>query len=315
MSDLRTKIQIDQNQGQVVAERTDTDFCTHFRDLNPYYYVIWVCPHCGFAAHEERFFTLVENSRLKIKKFLEGRQVKLDLSGARTWEQAVTSHKLAIFYAGMATLPASHIASLELRLAWLYREKEMVDEEQEVLIRAAGKYQEAFMREQMPIGNLTEVMLMYLIGELFRRIGHYDEALSYLSKVVGNPQAKNERRVLEMAREAWQMARDAKKAAGGRDGITSQRGVRETVGRFQAPSTTTGPAIMNKGGRIHEGASLDTQPRWAIVSHVTYTGAYERNNPGHCPVSWLYQRQDRHESNECEVGNRAGAGGLCRTAI
>jgi len=31
--------------------------------------------------------------------------------------------------------------------------------------------------------------------------------------VVSNPQAKNEKRVLEMARDAWQEVRDLKKAA------------------------------------------------------------------------------------------------------
>ena len=200
-------------RGQIVAESTDTDFCTHFKDLNPYYYTIWVCPNCGFAAHEERFFTLLEGARQNLKTFLTGREVKLDLSGARSWEQAVTSYKLAIYYAGMVGLPASHIASLELRLAWLYREKAMVAEEMAVLDRAVKNYEAAFMREQTPIGTLTEVTLSYIIGELLRRVGRYDEALSYLGRVVGNPQAKNEKRVLEMAREAWQASRDAKKAA------------------------------------------------------------------------------------------------------
>ena len=198
-------------RGQAISVSTDTDFCTHFKDLNPSYYTIWVCPNCGFAAHEERFFTLLESARLKLKKFLEGRKVNLDLSGVRSWEQAVTSYKLAIYYATMVHLPASHIASLELRLAWLYREKEMAGEEMAMLKRAVDGYKEAYMREQTPIGNLTEVTLTYLIGELLRRVGNLDEALSYLGRVVGNPQAKNEKRILDLAREAWHAARDAKK--------------------------------------------------------------------------------------------------------
>ena len=206
-----------QTRGQALSVSTDTDFCTRFADLNPYYYTIWVCPHCGFAAHEERFITLLEGARLKMKEFLEGRKVNLDLSGSRTWDQAVTSYKLAIFYAGMVSLPASHIASLELRLAWLYREKEMVDEEMEMMKRAVKDYEAAFMREQTPIGNLTEITLTYLIGELNRRLGNYDESLSYLSRVVSNPQAKNEKRILEMARDAWQQVRDLKKSSDAAD--------------------------------------------------------------------------------------------------
>ena len=211
------KFKLTKTRGQAVSVSTDTDFCTRFADLNPYYYTIWVCPHCGFAAHEERFFTLLEGARLKLKEFLEGRKVNLDLCGSRTWDQAVTSYKLAIFYAGMVSLPASHIASLELRLAWLYREKEMVDEEMEMIKRAVKDYEAAFMREQTPIGNLTEITLTYLIGELNRRLGNYDESLSYLSRVVSNPQAKNEKRILEMARDAWQQVRDLKKTSDAAD--------------------------------------------------------------------------------------------------
>ncbi len=206
------KFKATKTRGQAISVRTDTDFCTHFQDLNPYYYAIWVCSNCGYAAHEERFFTLVESSRNKLKQFLSGKQVNLDFGGPRNWDQAVTSHKLAIYYANLVSLPASHVASLEMRLAWLYREKEMETEELEMLGRAVEDYKAAFMREQTPIGNLTEVTLTYLIGEVLRRVGQYDEALTYLSRVVGNPLAKNEKRILDMAREAWQTVRDLKKA-------------------------------------------------------------------------------------------------------
>ncbi len=201
-------------RGQSIPVKTDTDFCTHFNDINPYYYAIWVCSHCGFAAHEERFFTLLETQREKLKQFLAGRQVNLDLGDERTWEQAVTSHKLAIHYANLISMPASHIASLEMRLAWLYREKEMINEEQEMLRKAVDAYKAAFLKEKMPIGNLTEVTLTYLIGELLRRTGNIEEALTYLGRVVSNPQAKNEKRILDMAREAWHVAREMKKETG-----------------------------------------------------------------------------------------------------
>lgn len=205
------KIKVTKMRGQAVSVRTDTDFYTQFEDLNPYYYAIFVCSNCGYAAHEDKFFTLLESGKHKLKQFLDGKEVKLDLSGPRNWDQAVTSHKLAIYYANLIHQPASHIASLELRLAWLYREKERVEEEQAMLTRALEDYKNAYMKEQTPIGNLTEVALTYLIGELLRRTGQYDEALSYLSRVVGNPAAKNEKRILEMAREAWQTVRDLKK--------------------------------------------------------------------------------------------------------
>lgn len=80
-----------------------------------------------------------------------------------------------------------------------------------MMSRAVEDYKTAYMKEQTPIGNLTEVTLTYLIGELLRRTGKFEESLSYLSRVVSNPAAKNEKRILDMAREAWQTVRDQKK--------------------------------------------------------------------------------------------------------
>ena len=83
-----------------------------------------------------------------------------------------------------------------------------------MLRKAIEAYKAAFLKEKMPIGNLSEVTLTYLIGELLRRVGETEEALSYLGRVVSNPQAKNEKRILDLAREAWHEARDAKKTPG-----------------------------------------------------------------------------------------------------
>ena len=35
------------------ATRTDSDFCSHYRDeVNPDFYVVRVCPNCGYASTE-----------------------------------------------------------------------------------------------------------------------------------------------------------------------------------------------------------------------------------------------------------------------
>lgn len=205
------KFKVTKVREQSVAATVDTDFCTHFKGINPYYYAIWVCPHCGYAAHEDRFPTLTDEAKTKLKAFLSKRDVKIDYSGERSWDQAVNGHKLALFYADMTGLPASHLASLALRLGWLYREKEKNEEEQTALSKAIDYYKQAFAKERFPIGNLTEVTITYMIGELLRRTGQYEEALTYFSKVVSHPQARNERRIFELARNAWQDARAARK--------------------------------------------------------------------------------------------------------
>jgi uncharacterized protein len=193
----------------------DSDFCMHYKDINPYYYSIWVCTHCGYAASENTFTELSPLAGEKIKKFLEGRQVNADFSGIRTREQAIATYKLAIYYAGLMDAPKSRLAGLYLKLAWLFREAEQANEEQALLKLAAEHYQEALSQEPLPIGNMTELTVAYLIGELHRRTNNLSKALVYLGKVVSDPRAKSEKQILDLARDAWQEARNAKKEGGG----------------------------------------------------------------------------------------------------
>jgi uncharacterized protein (DUF2225 family) len=190
--------------------KQDSDFCTYYSEINPNYYAIWVCPHCGYAA-QDTYFEEEPKSAAAIKNFLATRKVNVNYAGERTWSQALATYKLAIFFAEMAGVLPSRLGGLYLKTAWLYREKEQNDEELALLDKAREYYEQAFLKEKMPVGNLSELTLEYLCGELLRRTGKLPEALNYLGKVVTNPKAKQEKRIHELAREAWNEARAARK--------------------------------------------------------------------------------------------------------
>jgi uncharacterized protein (DUF2225 family) len=189
----------------------DSDFCTHYREVNPNFYSVWVCPHCGYAGYDAYFENILQSSCDKIAGFLASREVHVDFSGKRTCEDAIKTFKLALFFATLANFSDSRKATLYLRLGWLYRDGQQQPEELEALDKAREYYELALLKERTPIGNMSSITIEYLIGELYRLTGKFNEALSYLGKVVADPQAKLERRVLEMAREAWHKARDEKK--------------------------------------------------------------------------------------------------------
>lgn len=195
-------------RSRLVKVAQDSDFCSHYKNVNPYYYSIWVCPHCGYAAQDGHFGEVAAANIEKITKFLAEKEVNIDLSGVRSREQAVAAYKLAIFFAGMEELVPSKIAGLYLRLAWLFREGGQEDDEQLSLAKAAEYYDLALSKERLPIDGMTEPALTYLIGELLRRTGKLERSLQYFSKVVAMPQAKLEKRILDMAREAWHGVRD-----------------------------------------------------------------------------------------------------------
>ena len=190
--------------------RQDADLCAYYKGVNPYYYTVWVCPHCGYAARDTDFAGILPAMVTKMKTFLAERDVRVNLCGDRTREQAIVSYQLAIFFSGMISAPASKLAGLYLRLGWLYREGKMVDEENKILVKACEQYEQALSTERMPIGNMSELAVMYLIGELLRRAGQNEKAMLYLSRVVSSPLAKVERRVGDLARAAWHEIRAAR---------------------------------------------------------------------------------------------------------
>lgn len=196
--------------------KQDTDFCAYYKDINPYYYTVWVCPHCGYAAQDNEFAKITQSMAIRMKTFLYGRDVKVNLSGVRTREQAIMSYQLAVFYTEMLGLPVSKLAALQLRLGWLYRESGQSEAEKQVLTKACQSYDLALSKERMPIGNLSELAVMYLVADLLWRTGDGEKAKLYLSRVVSSPLAKIEKRIADLARTLWQDIRAIEKTMTGK---------------------------------------------------------------------------------------------------
>ncbi len=191
-------------RSRLVLIKQDSDFCSYYKDVNPYYYKVWMCPHCCYAAQDTNFEDILPAAAEKIQRFFSNREMRLDLSGNRSREQGIVSHQLAIVCGELAAVPASRLAGLHLRLGWLYREAQQKEQEKATLLKAIDYYEIALEKENMPVGPMTELTIIYLIGDLLRRTGSNDKALLYLSRVVSSPQAKQEKRIADLARDVWQ---------------------------------------------------------------------------------------------------------------
>ena len=205
------KIKVTMVRTRLIKTKQDSDFCTYYKDINPYYYSIWVCEHCGYAAQDTYFESINERDKKVIAEFLKSREVSIKIDLKRSREQALVAFKLAIYYADLLGMPASKMGGLYLKLAWIYRADKMDIDEKKVLLRALGYYEKALISERFPIGNMTDTFLMYLIGALYQRIGNYDQAVSYLSKVVSSERSKMEPNILKMARDLWQDIRELRR--------------------------------------------------------------------------------------------------------
>jgi len=192
---------------QCPVTKRDTDFCIYYEDVDPYLYNVWVCPYCGYAAPESIFSNISESEKEIIALALKGKEIKVDFSGIRSINIAIASYKLAIYCCELRESKDSILAGLYLKVAWLYR-KSSNSKEKDYLHRALDYYQKAYDQEPFPIGNLTELALRYLIGELYRRLGEYKEAIQWFNRVVSDKRSKLESKITNMAREQWHTARE-----------------------------------------------------------------------------------------------------------
>jgi len=191
-------------------EKKDEDFCTHYVDLNPMYYEVFVCPYCGYAAPENSFEELTEKEAGLLREAFSGREVGRSFCAQRSLDDAIASYKLAIYTAELRKANASVLAGLCLKLAWLFRFKG--DKQEELFLDySLRNYLEAYNKEPFPIGNLNEISLMYLLGELSRRLGKLNEAITWFGKAAASPERKENPMIEKLAREQWALTREQHK--------------------------------------------------------------------------------------------------------
>ena len=200
-------------KSKLIAEKTDEDFCVHYKNFNPYFYKIWFCEHCGFAADEKTFLgTMPALHKKKIRDFLEQRKLGMQFVEERGIPDAVASFKLAIFYAELTGQSLARRAGLYLELGWIYRASEEKDKEEEMLQRAAELYDQSLMTERYPINGLSDNTVVYLIGALYFRMQNYEKATQYISRIIGDQRIRDEDiKLYKRARDLWQTIREDKK--------------------------------------------------------------------------------------------------------
>ena len=200
-------------RSRLVVEKTDEDFCIHYKEFNPYFYKIWFCEHCGFAADEKYFLAhMPDRNRKTIMQFLSKRNLSMEFTEIRGIPEAVASFRLAIFFAEMINAPFSRRASLTLGLAWIYRFSGEEEKERDLMEKAAELYDKSIMTERYPVGNMTDSTAIYLVGAIHYRLGNREKAGHYLSRIIGNQDIRiQEPKTYDRAKYLWENIRAEKK--------------------------------------------------------------------------------------------------------
>ncbi|MFB5763766.1 DUF2225 domain-containing protein [Paenibacillus medicaginis] len=186
------------------AVRTDSDFCCYYKHENPDYYVVRICPNCGFASTEHSTDKLNDAQRTQFAEKIGSRWEKRDYGGERTWKNALETYKLALLCAQVIGEKERVIASLLHHIAWLYRYEAMETEELRFLTFSLESYIKVYELEGVGGNNAK---LLYLIGELHRRTGNFHEAVRWFSRVI-NDKSVTDAAMIRASREQWGVLRE-----------------------------------------------------------------------------------------------------------
>jgi uncharacterized protein (DUF2225 family) len=188
----------------------ETDYHVKYRDTDPLLYSIWVCPQCQYANTDKDFGEEIGFHELqKLKKALPLLKTsEPDLSCERTPQTALRATILAIRTSQVRHSPAIIKAGFYMRSAWFCRDLGKTEDELGFLEEAKNLYQYSFEKEWgRHAAKISDSRIMYMIGELNRRLGNYKEAINWFSRTVMNKEIKKEPELNRLVREQWESAR------------------------------------------------------------------------------------------------------------
>lgn len=196
-------------QGRLKILRQEEDFYKEYKKINPNYYLVNICPECGYAF-TDNFSELKPDKIDIIKENVTDKWNKRDFGGIRDWHMAVEALKLGFLCGRLKEEDLNVLAGILLHIAWLYREAEDKENEKRFLENARDYYLNVYQNDIS--GNINLARLLYLLGELEKRIGNEKEAVNWFSRIV-NDKKIMDAGIIRMARERWQELR-AKKREG-----------------------------------------------------------------------------------------------------
>lgn len=186
--------------------KRDSDFFIRYSIINPYFYDVWVCDNCGYAAIKNDFLHLNEHDADTIRNKISPKWHRKNYPEVYDIELAIQRYKLSLLNYYVIDAKASKKAINFLKIAWMYRLKNDNENEIRSLNRALDNFSTAYYNESLPICGMDRYTTIYLIGELMRRTGKEQESLKWFSQVVTSTAASS--RIKNMARDQKDLVKD-----------------------------------------------------------------------------------------------------------
>ena len=197
----------------VKVERSDSDFMPHYLEgaVNAMYYNVFVCEHCGFTFTEDFNKYFAPGVKEDIANKISAHWVTRDFNGERSTVQAIQAYQLALLCATVKKEKQVILAGLALRIAWMFRSLQNDPQERRFIKLSRNYYTESYSNEDYASTQMSEARITYMIAELSRRIEDYDTATRFFSRVIEDQRNGGEAKLLDMAKEQWELVRQARK--------------------------------------------------------------------------------------------------------
>jgi uncharacterized protein len=177
----------------------DSDFFIRYDIINPYFYDVWICNDCGYSAMKVDFDKIKSFQKNLVKSKITPKWRARTYNVPYDVNTAIERYKLSLLNYFYIESYASKKAMNCLKIAWMFRILEDTDSEQNFLSQALKNFNDAYYNEDFPIYGMDKFTIMYLIGELNRRLGNNEDALIWFSNVITSPMASP--KIKNMARD------------------------------------------------------------------------------------------------------------------
>ena len=176
----------------------DSDSFIVYDVINPYFYDVLICNSCGYAAMKSDFEKIKSHKKELVLSNVTPKWKPREYPAILDEKIAIERYKLALLNAVLIGLPDSTKGMISLKIAWMYRLLNNDEQENLFLKQALDGFNTAYINELFPIYGLQRDSLMYLLGELNRKLGNSQDALLWFSKTIVS--TNSSAKVKEMAR-------------------------------------------------------------------------------------------------------------------
>lgn len=192
--------------------KREADFFTTYDGENPMYYAVAVCPNCGYAAFENDYKDISDESKALIYEKVTKQWSHRNFGGYRNTQEALDVYKMALLCYTLTKGSNLILGKIAMRIAFLYRELND-PREKDFIKHTVNAFEKAYTSENLSDSLEEEITLLFMLGEFNRQLGNLRESIVWFTKALEIPEIKKKRHLELRVRSQWALVSEAYRAS------------------------------------------------------------------------------------------------------